>query len=233
MNLLAELLSLVEAPARIHANGKLTVLADLIEEEFGEELNVLPMWHKCLIAQIAYIIKARTGLTMNKIIHLALMKYIKMPKSEIAEIGERGTTPDQTIKLWNNKVVSVARERYRIKCAFHSFHGVSELITAVKQGHPVLVAFNIDSPFADGSDSPDDEGRYRRGDEEFYTPPNLDKGTKHHVLLAVGVDEDSEEIILRDIRSTYLYKGYIKVPFDVVDKHIPLTFTFDVDLVKS
>jgi hypothetical protein len=230
MHLLSELLSLLEAPARLHVNGKLSVLADLIEEEFGEALNALPMYHKCLIAQIAYIIKARTPLTIDKIIHMALTKYVKMSDAEIKEIGKRGTTPEQTIAIWNGRRVTVGGKTYKLECKFHAYHGVKQLVSAVKAGHPVLVPFNVDSDFATGSENHDGEGRYVRSEEEFYFPPEHGSNARHHVLLAVGVDDESEEVIMRDIRSTYLHKGYVKIPFDVADEHTPTSFTFDVDM---
>lgn len=234
MILLPELLSLLEAPARMHVNGKLTVLADLIEHEFGHELNVLPIYHKCLIAQIAYIIKARTPLTLPKILNMVLMKYLKMSDEEIREIGDRGTTPEQLIQIFHNRRVSVGGKSYKLHCSFHTFNGVNELVSAVKAGHPVLVPFNVESAFSVGTEHHDSEGRYvADDDEDYFNEPSLDRDARHHVLLAVGVDEESEEVILRDIRDEYLHKGYVKAPFKAVDQYVPLTFTIDVNLVEA
>lgn len=65
-----KLVNLLEAPARLHVNGKLTVLADLIVKDFGNELYKIPFTNRCLIGQFAYLLSARTSASVKDCVEM-------------------------------------------------------------------------------------------------------------------------------------------------------------------
>lgn len=233
MILLPELLSLLEAPARMHVNGKLSVIADLVKDEFGDEMNGIPIYNKCLIAQVAYSLHARTRLTVERIVHIFTMKYIKSPKDDppMGIVKSKGISPENVYRVFDKTVVSIGGKRFRLDLGFHVYHSTAEVVAAVKSGNPVIVPYSIESWFDSGVESHDEEGKYNAG---FVDRPEneINDSDYRHCLLAIGVDEDSEELILRDTRSRYLYKGYVKVPFKAFDNYIKTTFSFDVDMTE-
>lgn len=225
-----KLSALLEGPARVHVNGKLTVLADLISSNFGEELNAIPFTNRCLIGQFAYVLTARTNISLMQCIEILLKQYIHYPTETRSRMSGKGLTPQELIDIYNGRKITLDKKTYKIKCTFHAFQGVEELADAVEAGHPVIVPYVIGSRFdygvenhIDGSFHPNDvNGEYQEPKANYY----------NHSLLAVGVDRESHEVILRDLRNYYLHKGYVKVPFEAMRKQIPLTFTFDVNLIE-
>ena len=232
MILFTELLSLLEAPARVHVNGKLSVLADLIAKDFGKELYNIPFMNKCLIGQFVYTMSARTGLSMSKCIEVFLDQYIHYPNDVIRRMSRHGVTPQELIDVYNGRLVKVNNKKFKLRCSFHSYHSEEELAKAVEAGNPVIIPFAVNSKFSDGIENHDDDGKFNSmfADAEHYKSGVKDY---HHSVLAIGVDRESNEIILRDIRPDYLYNGYVKVPMSVIKKQIPLTFSFDVDLEEA
>lgn len=233
MNLLTELLQLLEAPARVHVNGKLSVIADLIKTKFGDELDGIPMYNKCLIAQVVYTLHARTGMTVAKVIELFLKRYIHAPNDGegIGFVKGKGITPEKLYHIFDGQTVSMGGKKYRLDIGFTAYQSTAEIVTAIKEGHPVIVPYSIESRFDSGIESHDDEGKYH-GSHVDAPEGNVSDEDYRHCVLAVGVDEESEEIIIRDIRDKYLYKGYVKVPFKAFDNYIKTTFSFDVDLTE-
>ena len=229
MILLSELLSLLEAPARVHVNGKLSVLADLIQTGFGHELTDIPFSNRCLIGQFVYTLHARTGLSVTKCIGVFLKRYIYYSDRDIKRMSGLGVTPQELIDIYDGQTVTVNKKKFKLVCSFHTYHGEQELAAAVEAGNPVIVPFPYNSGFSRGVENHSEDGKFHeRFVKSEYLAPSM---TDHnHSLLAVGVDRGSNELILRDMRSHYLYKGYVKVPFAVMKKQIPLTFSFDVDL---
>lgn len=231
MILLSELLSISESPARVHVNGKLSVLADLIVKEFGPELNALPFANRCLIGQFAYLMKARTGISIHDCFQIFLKQYIHFPKSLRRRMSHNGVTPQELIDAYDGQRISHEGQSYTMQCTFRVYHGAEELAAAVENGHPVIVAYNANSHFSNGTSDFEGDGQFSsKHTDGDYLPPRA--GGSNHSLLAVGVDRESNEIIFRDLRSLYLYKGYVKVPIAVVDKQIPMSFTFDIQLEK-
>lgn len=229
MNLLSELLTLIEGPAKVHVNGKLSVLADLIVKEFGPELNDLPFANRCLIGQFAYLLQARTGISLNKGFQILLKQYIHLPKNVRRRMSVKGVTPQEIIDFYDGQRIQHDGKAYTMRCTFHTFHGVEELMQAIESGHPVIVAYNANSHFSNGTSDFEGHGQFSsKHVDGDYLPPR--EGGQNHSLMAVGVDRESEEVIFRDLRSIYLYKGYVKVPAKVVDRQIPMSFTFDVSL---
>lgn len=217
----------------MHVNGKLSVIADLIKAEFGDELDAIPMYNKCLIAQVAYTLHARTQLTVTKIIELFLKKYIHSPKDGegIGFVRGKGITPEKLYHIFDGQVISLDGKKFKLDIGFHVYHSTTEIVTAVKAGHPVIVPYSIESRFDSGIESHDDEGKYH-GSHIDAPEGTISDDDYRHCVLAVGVDEGSEEIIVRDIRSKYLYKGYVKIPYKAFDNYIKTTFSFDVDLTE-
>lgn len=234
MILLKELSSLLEAPARMHVNGKLSVIADLIKTEFGDELDGIPMHNKCLIAQVVYSLHARTSFTVSRLVDLFIKRYLQLTNDEgtgegIGFVKNKGISPERIYHIFNGQTISVAGKKYRLHIGFQDYHSTKEIVDAVKAGNPVIVPYSIESWFDSGIESHDEEGKYNAA---FIDRPDNPIGDEdyRHCQLAVGVDEESEEIILRDIRSRYLHKGFVKVPYKAFDTYIKTAFAFDVEL---
>lgn len=227
MKLLNELL-LLERPAQVHVNGKLTVLTDLIEDEFGDEMNDVPFNQRCLIAQFAFTMKARLGLPVRKIIEVFLKKYIRLDDASVERIRSYGVTAQQLLDLYDDSIITIGARRMKLGVKFHAYTSVDEIISAVKSGNPVMIPFMFDSTFHRGVENFDTEtGQYHAA---FIDPDTNGDKRYHHVLLAIGADEESKELILRDTRPKYLFKGYVKVPFEAVKKNIKMAFSYDVDV---
>lgn len=233
MNLLTELLQLLEGSARVHVNGKLSVIADLIKADFGDELDGIPMYNKCLIAQVVYTLHARTGVSVPRVIELFLKRYIHAPNDGegIGFVKGKGITPEKLYRIFDGQTISIDGKRFRLDIGFTPYYSTADIITALKAGNPVIVPYSIESRFDSGIESHDDEGKYH-GSHVDAPEGIISDDDYRHCVLAVGVDEESEEIILRDIRSKYLYKGYVKVPYKAFDNYIKTTFSFDVDLTE-
>ena len=229
MKLLQELVTLFETPAKVHVNGKLTVLIDLIQREFGSVLKDVPFKQRCLIGQFAYVIEARTGIAAVHVFDELNKYFIKADDHKRYQLNSRGATPQDLIDIYDKAKLRIDDKTVRLHVSFHVYESVEEIISAVQSGHPVIMAYNTNSSFARGVEN-GIEGSFNRGSWD-YTTFNHDH-SYFHSLLGIGYDSESEELVFRDIRSTYLYKGYVKIPKTEMVKHLPegKAFTFDVDV---
>lgn len=230
MKLLTELLAL-EAQAKVHVNGPLSVLINLVQAKFGPDLDEFPLWNKCLAAQFAYILNARTGLSIKQCIEIFRDRYFSNYDDSIRHrMRSVGITPQELLDIFDDSTIRVHGSLYQLTCSFQKFEGISDIAQGVASGHPIIIPYIVSSDFANGVENHIDgifNPMYANGK---YAPPK--EKDYAHSLLAIGVDYESKELILRDLRDDYLFKGYVKVPFTVVDVQIPLAFTFDIDIKK-
>jgi hypothetical protein len=221
---------LLERPVNVHVNGQLTVLVDLIKRDFGSELRAIPFDQRCMTAQVAYVLSARTQVPLTDLLKIFATAYNKkLDRQARYKVDAYGVTPQQLFDAYDGFKLVIKDKPYKLKLSFDHYTSVEEIVSAVKEGHPVIVPYNSYGRFSNGANHHSNEGKFHQKfiDRRGVRDPH---SSYYHALLAVGVDEGSKEVILRDIRSLYLFKGYVKVPYKAMRNYIKMAFTFDADL---
>lgn len=188
--------------AAVYRNGPLVVLPAFIEEQFGLKFN--NVYGSCLVSHVLFGIAAVTDIpivTVNK----AFNKHWK------TYVGSRGMTLEQ-IAAPVEKGLGV-----KLSCLRHDT--IDSALSAMEQGHIVLSIINVDD------------------DIDFYYSDNsilesaAIKAAKHrftrcvaeddflHSFMLIGHDKHEGTVLLRDIRSSYSYKGYGKIKHKALKKH--------------
>lgn len=211
------------AAVHISANRELVVIQDLIQTEFVVDSDHILL--RCMLAQSAYLIGAKLNINPH-IISGQIDVWLKQKRSEGTYMSA-GMTPQDIIDSLDGQTLTLGKQRLNLSVAFREFHTSVEMIHAIDTGHPVLIPYNNDSAFSKSIENFEQEtGHVDAAALEL--DDNEEMGPDYHVLLAVGYDKAERVFILRDNRSKYLYKGYVKAPFSAIDKHITVAGTFDV-----
>jgi hypothetical protein len=178
----------------VNGNGKLSIISDLMQNEFGLHFDNLS--GTCLASQAIFSIAAVTGQKPQEIVDAATKNL---------HGGFYGLTFETLFKALNKRplklksgktlTLDLALERYDLKDA----------VKAVKEGQPVVAI--VSSAFDSGAW----EGGYSKKTGILRDLPSHSVSNGFHALLLIGYDDDQKALILRDSRSVYALKGYMKI----------------------
>ena len=178
----------------VNGNGKLSVISDLMHDQFGLYFDNLS--GACLASQAIFSIAAVTGQKPQEIVDAA---------TDNLKGGMYGLTFETLFKALNKRplkmksgktlTLDLTLERYDLRGA----------VNAVKEGQPVVTI--VSSAF----NSDEWEGGYTKRTGILRSLPSHASSHGYHALLLIGYDDDQKTLILRDSRSSYALKGYLKI----------------------
>lgn len=184
--------------AEVHKNelGTLYVHTPLLEKTFGVQPR--KGQGRCLITQVAYSIHA----VFPKIAVSRIVTHVD--KHVTRKIGEDGHLINEILDTFRHPV-KVDTGHLALNLSLGVVQRYDELIHDMLIGQPVMVV--IDS---DVCAVLQDEARAYGDGEIRSTVIRHGQTGKYHVMLAMGFDL-AGYVILRDSRSTYAHKGYVKI----------------------
>jgi hypothetical protein len=187
--------------AYVHVNNEetLAVIAKLVEKEFGPEFKKISLG--CLVAQVVYSMSAIANIKPKDLINA-------INKSDLR--GEFGGVSLENIFKIFEKPINVGNKTLKFHLSVET-PKIEDVVKEVKSGQPVIfIPSVVLQSYMDTSDS------------GIVVLPNKDYGNVKdqsvwHAFLIIGYDKDGY-LIIRDMRSVYLYKGYAKVPIKPLKK---------------
>ena len=187
----------------------LHVITDLVKRDFG--LNFEKIGGGCLTTQMIY-----TMATAAKIEPKVLVDAIN--KSKVSS-GVRGVTLEKLFTVFNGKNILVDDEMLKFKLSVEAYHTLDESIKEVKSGQPIV--FIVGNSYLLRSLN----GVDKRGNgiadltPEEVRNSNLGEASSFHAFMLIGYDSKDDLVILRDTRSMYAYKGFVKVSKKTLDEN--------------
>lgn len=170
-------------------------LPALLERKFG-----LPYAKNgggtCLLSQVAYSVQAVTGLSARTISE-SLMKVLPAA-------GQNGWDLQQILRALRSSVRD-KQHSYTIRTSVSVYNTMPAVYTAVMDGQPVILILPREACSAFEMEA----YAYRDGTVDA-SPVRATAANLYHSLLVIGVDA-AGYLILRDSRSKYAFKGYLRV----------------------
>lgn len=230
---LEELFEKMSAGVYVNDDQSLTVISKLVQKKFGVD-NKWGGGGICLLSQILFTIEAVT--------HIKPADVAKQMDDD--HIDYRGFTLDQIFKMLNGIVVNGKK----IHLSLNEISDVDEAVHEVRSGQPVIMILDNKQPIMklinklgaytnDGiaSDHPGTDYQERAAREfiRTFTDPS---SRAYHALMLIGYDSAHKMLILRDTRPAYSFKGYAKLPLEMikrVPKIISKMLTVNVESVEK
>lgn len=184
--------------AEVHKNklGTLYVHTPLLEKTFG--IQPRKGQGRCLLTQVAYSINA----VCPKIKVSRIVTHID--KHVTRKIGEDGHTISEILDTFT-RPIKVDNGQLALDVSLSVVQRYDELIHRMMIGQPVMVVIDSDVCAVLQNEAL----AYGDGEIRSTVIRHGQSGT-YHVMLAMGFDL-AGYIILRDSRSSYAYKGYVKI----------------------
>jgi len=194
--------------AGVYVKGPLNVISSLIKDKFSLDWSKISM--TCLAAQFVFALEAATDLPAQQLVWAGERNFPRMSTSS--------ATFEQLFNAFNNKPLKLRDGRVvTFKLSSHSFT-TQQAIEHVKQGIPSVMVVNSDMGdwggynYLTGKDENPDFEKTGQVSTKHVRKHKIEGGGYFHALLLVGYDEESKELILRESRSSYGFKGYLKIP---------------------
>lgn len=203
MKLIELLLERLTAGVYVNSDKKLHVIASLVKETFGPRFDKIT--GGCLAAQMIYSMSAAADVEPDVLVNA-------LNKSKVTA-GYAGTTLENLYKVFHNKPIKVGDETLTFKLSVDT-PTLEGAIKEVKSGQPVI--FIPSSVLQNRFDDHDDKGIADITDRDLQY--DLRSQSTYHAYLMIGYDA-AGYIILREMRSTYAFKGYVKAPIRALKKN--------------
>lgn len=211
-----EFLLLERLAALVHTNDSQTlkVISNLVKAEFGvENPNGVGA---CLYSQFLFTVESVTGVPIN-----TLQKFYSIENRFVD-----GHTPAEMMKYFNSGTFEHNGEMHQLKVHLEEYDA-NEAIEQVKQGQPVVVIirgggeFYRQAGYVIKHDGEKINGDRHPGEVTKTPSPLIDPNVKpnrnsYHALLMIGYDLGHKLVIMRDSRSSYAYKGYLRAKADLL-----------------
>jgi hypothetical protein len=190
------------AKTYVNKDKNLSVIPDLIVKSFGENFHRIS--GTCLAHQFCYSVSSTTGIPVEKLVS-------KINKSDIYG-GLRGITLSDLFDNFNNRNFGSKKINLEVETP-----NLKDSITDVKTGQPII--FIPSDPILDCIDGSvyTSSGVVKSYNAKRLAKSDIHKKDYFHSFLIVGYDEDGF-VIIRDSRSSYSYRGYAKVPVEMLEK---------------
>lgn len=195
--------------AAVHTNPDKTlmVLPHLVQHD----LNSLQVpCSSCLFIQILHTISAVTDIPAEELARQVKLHYA----------GEQGHTLEELFAKIQSTPIKHKGHKYTFKLGANTYKNIDAALAAVNAGQPVIAIIQIYEAISQAVQDleyrPDSGGilnverhlRRKKQREELF-----------HTLLIIGYDSAHDHVIMRETRSTYGYKGYVKVSKATLKKH--------------
>ena len=204
-------------PAGVYVKGPLNVISSMIKDYFSLNWSKLSM--TCLANQFIYSLEAASDIPAQMLLDAGEKHLSRKQRVSSA-------TFEMLYNAYNNKPLKLKDGRtVTFQLSSHRF-SVNEAIAHVKQGFPVVVVVNSDMGDWESYDYHTHSARNKDFENDGKVPASHVKRHKlngvgyYHALLVVGYDSQSKELICRESRSSYGFKGYVKIPAKTMtDEH--------------
>lgn len=209
-----ELLEKLTADVHVNFDKKLYVITNLVQHEFGPRFDKIT--GGCLASQMIFSMASAANVDPE-----ILIKALNNSK---VTAGVYGTTLEDLYKVFNNKPIRVSDKDGGKKLTFKLSVETPTLEAAiqdVKSGQPII--FIPSTHIQDALDNyRDQDGIAKISNNQMLR--NLTDQSTFHAYLLIGYDRDGY-LILREMRHTYAYKGYIKLSVRALKKN-PKAYKF-------
>jgi len=169
----------------------------------------------CLISQVIYTVAHVLGIDPNEIVHVIYKKSTKF-----FDTKPRGLTLKTIFDMFHRIDLPILDKKYKLKLSVETYDNTDAVVSAVKSGQPVIFIFSTNSTLYDGiyklesdptwtGEIPDDNVIATK------TPPGA---TTNHSILVVGYDAGGDLLIMRELKSVYALKGYLKISKKALDQ---------------
>ena len=203
--------------AGVYVKGPLNVISSMIKDHFSLNWSKLSM--TCLANQFIYSLEAASDISAQLLVDAGEKRLSRKQRISSASF-------EMLFNAYNNKPLKLKDGRtVTFQLSSHKFT-VDEAIEHVKQGIPVVVVVNSDAGDWEGYDYTTHSARNKDFEKDGKVPAEhikrypLNRTGYYHALLMVGYDAQSKELICRESRSTYGFKGYLKIPKQAMtDEH--------------
>lgn len=181
----------------VHTNGPLTVLPSFIQklEDWAVEGRVGPAVHgACLILQMAFIVQAATGTSVNELFSRFEAQHISLQGITLERIAEE-------YQAVCGRAIGAVRVR-----------SIEAAVKRLKKGATIvgIIASCDFDPHLDGVVP----------DSDIIDALDPVEQPFRHSLLMVGVDEQAECVILRETRPMYTpFDGLMKINMSALKKN--------------
>lgn len=214
---LREILMELYAPVYVNSKKTLYLINNLIEKEFGLD-TYEGSGGMCLLSQVVFSIAAASGIPSQTIAN-----YFSKRTD-----GRVGHSLEDLLEFFQSIEIFHAGRLHKLKLSFKKYKNIERVIADLKKGQPVTFITSADHPLYDQLENVKDDD---------YQPRIVDKGlllgfskdvTKnaedwdrqvYHALLFVGYDVKFKQLIGRESRDSYGYKGYFKVLANELKDH--------------
>lgn len=214
------------APVHFNADNTLMVIPNLVEERFGiQKPRQKKAWiGTCLVAQVAFTISSITGIPP-----MPISRHILLHLGH--EGSAKGFTLEQILETFDAPVLTRQGPVW-LKLGVSAYNSESAMILDVMQGHPVIVIV----PREAGDALESEAASYRDG-QSYATVIRPAKADLYHSYLAIGFEVKSdlspaEFLILRDSRSEYCHKGYLKIGTNILHEGWRNIGAFSVNVLE-
>jgi hypothetical protein len=198
MRLFELLLEKLTATVHVNSDKSLFLIADRIEKSFGPQFTKIS--GGCLTAQVIYAMSAAAKIKPDDLIYA-------INQSKLSA-GVEGLTLEKLANFFQSPFKLKDGSTVEFKLSFEN-PSLDQAISDVKSGQSVVLIPSADLQYVvdDVADSTDGIVKF----DSDATQSNVLNNRFFHAYLIVGYDAKEDFLIIRDMRSTYLFKGYAKI----------------------
>jgi hypothetical protein len=198
---LIDLVERLSAEVFVNDSKTLHVISNLVVDNFGLQFNKIG--GGCLASQMVYSMSSVSGYKPEDIVTAINSSSLTGPFN--------GVTLENMYKFFDNKVLKIGGKKVKFQLSLNVYDTIDEGIDAVKSGQPItfIIGTNGDllGKLNDTEYSNDGIVRISKSD---MNNSHLTGSNTFHALLMIGYDSKGY-VILRDMRSKYMFKGYAKI----------------------
>jgi hypothetical protein len=164
-----------------------------------------------LLSNIIYSISQVTNISENNIAN-------SLDATWLINFPWQGKTLAQILDSLTSAVIHHGKKKVKVKCSVEVFHSIDGVLKDVTDGQPVIL-IATSAPGGLFAQNYLEDGIVN--DCSLHNDSGLDTSGQRasHSYLIVGYDKAEDYIIARDIKSSYSYKGYLKIHREALKKN--------------